>query len=197
METLDAASVLVIGFGNPMRRDDGVGPSVAQAVSRWCIPGVEAIEAHQLLPELAEPLAKARLAVFVDARIAGEGEGDRVEARPIAPADGRETIGHVSDPRRLLALSREVFSRSPEAWLITVPAVDLSIGEGLSPDARQGLREAMRWISRLLVPIDRRPIRRRSPGLGSLSSRSRPRPADESGVRPPSRSGASTRPDWP
>ncbi len=62
----------MIGYGNTLRSDDGVGPRVAMAVASWGWPGLKAIAVHQLTPELAEPLAAAELAIFVDARLVGE-----------------------------------------------------------------------------------------------------------------------------
>ena len=47
--------VLVIGYGNELRGDDGVGPRVARELSpRLGVSfGVSAIDVHQLMPELA------------------------------------------------------------------------------------------------------------------------------------------------
>jgi hydrogenase maturation protease len=47
--------VLVLGYGNTLRRDDAVGPLAAEAVAGWGRPGVLALALPQLLPELAEP----------------------------------------------------------------------------------------------------------------------------------------------
>ena len=140
--------ILVIGYGNPLRADDGVGQRVALAVAGWGRPGVSSLAVHQLTPELADPLAAARLALFVDARLAVEGESARV--RPLEPASPRATLGHASDPRSLLALARAVYGRCPRAWLITVPATDLSLGECLSPSASRGMEDALMEIGILV-----------------------------------------------
>src|SRR5262245_1795360 len=62
-------SVVVIGYGNDLRGDDAVGLRAAQAVAAWDMPGVCGLAVHQLTPELAEILAGAALAIFVDARV--------------------------------------------------------------------------------------------------------------------------------
>src|SRR5262249_51109422 len=67
------ARLLVIGYGNELRGDDGVGPAAARAVAAWAEPCVQAIATHQLTPELADAIAGAEEVVFVDARI-GAGE---------------------------------------------------------------------------------------------------------------------------
>jgi hydrogenase maturation protease len=140
--------ILVIGYGNTLRTDDGVGPRVAAAVASWESPVVESIAVHQLTPELAEPLASAELAIFVDARLA-DGR-DAVEIRPLEPSGSRGTPGHASDPRALLALARAIYGRHPRTWLVTVPAADFSLGEALSTTAEWGAEQALGRIATLV-----------------------------------------------
>jgi hydrogenase maturation protease len=140
--------VLVIGYGNSLRSDDAAGPRAAAAVGEWALPGVRAIAAPQLTPELAEPLAAARLVIFVDARRAAA--GDPVRVQPIEPGAVGAPPGHAGSPHGLLALAQAVFGSRPRAWLVTVPATDLALGEGLSPAARSGLGAALRTIAGLL-----------------------------------------------
>ena len=62
-------SLLVIGFGNTLRCDDGVGPKAVLAVEELGLPGVRTLTCPQLTPELADPLSKVDSAVFVDAAV--------------------------------------------------------------------------------------------------------------------------------
>ncbi|MGP0068228.1 MAG: hydrogenase maturation protease [Isosphaeraceae bacterium] len=141
-------NIIVIGYGSSLRSDDSAGPRAAAAVAGWRLPGVLAMEAQQLTPELAEPLSAARFAIFVDARLEDDGEGVRV--LPIEPAVLGLELGHASNPCSLLALARAAFGSHPRAWLVTVPATDLAVGEGLSPTAEGGLAAALRTIAVLL-----------------------------------------------
>ena len=129
-----AGTTLVIGYGNSLRSDDGAGPRVAAAVASWDVPGLVAVAVHQLTPELAERLAFADLAIFVDARLASGAES--VEVYPLETPAEVGIHGHVCDPRSLLALARAIYGRSPRCWLVTVPSTDFSLGEGLSKTAR-------------------------------------------------------------
>ncbi len=47
------ADILVLGYGNELRGDDGLGPLVARTVADANIPGVRVLTARQLLPEFA------------------------------------------------------------------------------------------------------------------------------------------------
>ena len=137
-------SLLVIGYGNELLGDDGVGPRVARAVEAWALPDVSAVAAHGLTPELAEAIGRAGAVVFVDARIGGEA----VEVTELAPGPAPR-LGHASEPCWLLALAEAVGGRAPPAWLITVPGEDFGHGEGLSGRAAEGMAAALERIREL------------------------------------------------
>ena len=139
--------LLVIGYGNTLRRDDGVGPRVAESIAALGLPGVQALACALLTPELAEPVARARIVVFVDAAVDAPRQ---VQLRGLGPADSSSILAHAADPRALLALARNLFGHAPEAWWLTIPVEDLGIGEGLSPLARRGSETAVREIMRLV-----------------------------------------------
>jgi hydrogenase maturation protease len=141
-------TIFVIGYGNTLRADDGAGPRVAARVSAWGWPGLTAIAVHLLAPELAEPLAAAELAIFVDARLADAGSG--VEIVALEPSGSGGMPGHTSDPRSLLALAQALYGRHPRAWLVTLPAADLAMGERLSPGAERGVEAALAGIAALI-----------------------------------------------
>jgi hydrogenase maturation protease len=130
--------LLVIGYGNELRRDDAAGPRAAGAVAAWRLPGVEGIATHQLTPELAERIGEAERVVFVDA-----GQGDVVLTRPMVPGRAAKVLGHTGEPRELLALAEALYGRRPEAWLVTLPAPELGYGEGLSEAAEHGLADRL------------------------------------------------------
>lgn len=121
---------LVVGFGHPLRRDDGVGLWVAQRLSD--LPGVEVIAAQALALELVPKIATADLVVFVDARMgAGPVRWERIRPGP------RPALVHALSPQGLLAWAEYLFGDAPEAWLVTLPARDLSFGEGFSSWTRR------------------------------------------------------------
>jgi hydrogenase maturation protease len=140
-------NLLVIGYGNELRGDDGVGAWVARAVAARQWPGVRALAIHQLLPELAEALSEAEQAVFVDARLGAEGT---VELRPLVAEAMVGASGHTWGPQGLLAAARALYGRAPTAWLLTVPAQNLEHGESLSAAAERGAAEAVRHIASLV-----------------------------------------------
>ena len=139
---------MVIGYGNELRGDDGVGPKVAAAMDALHLPGVRTLICQQLSPEHAEPVSQARLVVFVDAAVDAPRE---VQFRKLEPAGSSQLMAHAADPRTMLALARDVFGHCPEAWWLTIPAENTGFSEELSPSVRCGLKAAVEKIQALCV----------------------------------------------
>jgi hydrogenase maturation protease len=163
-----ASGLLVIGFGNTLRRDDGVGPRAAAEVEELDLPGVRTIACPLLAPELADPLSRACAAVFIDAAVDHPGQ---VRMRRLAATDSSQVLAHSVDPRSLLALARDAFGRAPEAWLLTVPAQELGYGEQLSPSAVRGLGKAVRAVRTLHHRLRDRGALQPEGGAGSSTVR--------------------------
>jgi hydrogenase maturation protease len=140
------SDLLIIGYGNTLRRDDGVGPKTVAVVEGLHLPGVITITCPQLTPEMAEPLSRAGVAIFVDAAI---DHPSQMLMRPLGPSDSSQILAYAADPRILLALARDAFGRAPEAWMLTIPAETLGFGEDLSPRAIRGIKKAVRAVQTL------------------------------------------------
>lgn len=140
-------ALLVIGYGNTLRGDDGVGPRVAEAVEALHLPGVRTLVCQQLSPEHAAPIALADTVIFVDAAVDAP---DEVQFRRLEPGDTSQLMAHAADPRTMLALSRDVFGHVPQAWWLTIPAENMEFSEELTPAAQHGRAEAVKKIQSFL-----------------------------------------------
>ena len=139
-EMVIETKILVIGYGNTLRGDDGVGPCVAEAIEQLQLPGVRTLACPLLTPELADPIARVGTVIFVDAAVdAPKG----VQWRKLEPNESSQLMAHAADPRTMLALARDVFGRMPEAWWLTIPAVDLDFREGFSSEGLRGYADAV------------------------------------------------------
>lgn len=137
---------LVIGYGNTLRGDDGVGPRVVEAIEKLNLPGVRTLICQQLSPEYADLVSRAHTVVFVDAAVDTPKE---VQLRKIEPSESAQLMAHAADPRTMLALARDVFGHAPKAWWLTIPAVKLDFSETLTPEAQRGFAEAVEKIQEL------------------------------------------------
>ena len=141
---------LVIGYGNTLRRDDGVGVEVAQAIEEMNLPCVSVITRHQLVPELAAPISEADAVIFVDAQAGADG---KAALHPIEPAQSSQLMAHAADPPSLLALAKQAFGGSPKAWTLAVPVNDFDFGFGLSRHTEKNLRGAVKMIRQFLTDL--------------------------------------------
>ena len=154
-------TLLVIGYGNELRGDDAVGIRVARAVASWNLPDVGALAVHQLTPELAERLAEADVAIFVDA---WHTSADREPRLQFLDAPGETCFdAQISSPRSLFALTRVLYRRSPQAWLMSIPASNFDFGASFSPVTCRGMIVTLRFL-RDMVPLLRQQQRRRQVG---------------------------------
>jgi hydrogenase maturation protease len=147
-------ATLVIGYGNPLRQDDGLGWHVAERLGSAPSPGVEVIACHQLTPELAEPISRARRVVFVDA-LRGRTAG-RIRCRAVAPEASAAAFSHHVAPGALLALARALYGGCPPAWVVTVEGVAFDHGANVSPAVAAAVEVAVARIRELVRdPLDR------------------------------------------
>jgi hydrogenase maturation protease len=86
-EQIPRPQVVVIGYGNTLRSDDGAGQQVATLVEDWQLPQVRSLAVHQLTPELAAELATAQMVIFVDAYPESSTAG-RQHSPPKSPKSG-------------------------------------------------------------------------------------------------------------
>ena len=154
--------VLVIGFGNTLRRDDGAGAVAARRLAadpRLAGDEVEVREAYQLLPEMALDIAEAELVVFVDADLRGlPGSIEVHEIDPAtaarADADARGEPGassHHVGGGELVALAATLSGHAPPAMAVGIGVADTELGEGLSPAVEAALPKVVEIVAGLVA----------------------------------------------
>jgi hydrogenase maturation protease len=142
---------LILACGNTLREDDGIGPFLARwAEERFADePRVRIIARHQWTPELAQDLAEAQAALFIDC--ATDTAPGAVRISPVEPAEGvRSGLGtHHLGAAELLALSKELFGKMPlSALLLTVGAGSLELREGFSTPVQSALPQAFAQLEK-------------------------------------------------
>jgi hydrogenase maturation protease len=148
--------VLVIGYGNTLRRDDGVGVRAAELLQNDPrLAGAEVLTVHQLTPELAIDIGAAAFVVFIDAD--GGAPPGEVSVRPLAGSPSATSPGatgpssHQVGAAELMALAAALGGGSPPAWIIGIGVADLELGEGLSPAAEAALPRVVEMVTDLVT----------------------------------------------
>ena len=128
-------SVVVIGLGNPFRRDDGIGPAFVTALEPQVRPNVNVVAATRDPTVLIAAWADTDLAIVVDAAVCRPSTPGRIRrytsGLPTDALAAGNTHGvSVSDAIQLAT----VLNRGPlHLVLFAVEAADTSVGYGLSP----------------------------------------------------------------
>jgi hydrogenase maturation protease len=143
------ARVLVLGYGNSLRSDDGLGWQAAVEMARTNLsPDVTILPCHQLTPDLAEPVQRADTVIFLDC--AREGDAGDVRCRELAPEAVPISLTHDLSPSALLALASELYGVCPRAYLLTICGESYAPGEMLSPKVSRQLPELKEMARRLI-----------------------------------------------
>jgi hydrogenase maturation protease len=144
--------VLVIGFGNPIRGDDALGPMAAERLEQVVSSdNVQVISRHVLTTELIAEVSEATLVIFLDA--ATDGPIGEVLCRPIfGDPQTAASMAHFFQPRELLAAARELYGNQPESFLVSVRGTSFDFAKyQLSPTV-EGAMESL--IAKVLNLID-------------------------------------------
>lgn len=140
--------VLVLGYGNPGREDDGLGPAAAAEIEHLGRKNVSVVSNYQLAIEDVVDIAAADLVWFIDASTTGPAP---FEIHRLSPSLDITFTSHLVKPEVLLALAKQYYGRSPEAYLMAIRGYNFEFFERLSDRGRDNLRQA---LSSLLPMID-------------------------------------------
>jgi hydrogenase maturation protease len=155
--------VLVIGYGNLDRQDDGVAWHILNALAtRLNLPilttldevsippasQVHLLYALQLVPEMAEVLAAFPLACFVDAHTGHVPEDVHFEI--LDPQMQTSPFTHHMTPNTCLALAQSLYGQAPSSILVSVRGYEFGFSQELSQPtaslANQAVQRILAWL---------------------------------------------------
>jgi len=143
--------LLVLGLGNPLCSDDGLGvAAVHELRRRYVLPeGAVVMDGGTLGLSLLPHLQDARAAILVDAIRMDEQPGSlvRIEGDEVAPAAALRLSPHQVGVVDLLDAAR-LLGRQPEPLVLMglVPA-SLGLGFGLTPQVSEGMDRLVRCVA--------------------------------------------------
>jgi hydrogenase maturation protease len=157
-------STLIIGYGNPDRQDDGAAwyilnelasrfgcadiPSTDEGLEPSdCSPSF--IFSLQLMPELAETIARYERACFVDAHT--ENIAEPIQFTPLNSAFQRSPLTHHMTPQTTLSIAETLYGRAPQAMLCSVRGYEFGFDSRLSAAtqalADQAVQKILSWVN--------------------------------------------------
>lgn len=143
--------VLLYGYGNPARGDDGLGPELALAIEDLELPAVVVDANYQLAIEDAAEIGGYEAVVFADA--------STVDRAPFgfSAVDGSDSahIGwssHIITPAHLVALAHDLFGNRVNAYILAIRGYEFAeLSENLSSIAKENLAAAVAFARKALV----------------------------------------------
>jgi len=141
--TAPGSRTVVIGVGNPYRRDDGVGPAVIDRLRRRAPAGVRLEESDGEPSQLLELWSGADLAIVVDAVRTVDSRPGRIHRMQLG---GTRSVGSAASSHRVdlgdaVALARAVDRMPVTLVMYGVEVDDVSFGPGLTPPVEAAAEE--------------------------------------------------------
>lgn len=141
------AKLLLFGYGNPGRGDDGLGPGLVERIAQLQLAYIECQNDMQLQVEHVTDLAGCDQALFIDADMSCAEPFDFSEIT--AEKDGSYT-SHAMNPAALLHAYRQVYGvDSPPAFLLRIRGYDFGLGDSFSDKAAANLDAATKLVIEL------------------------------------------------
>src|SRR5664279_3121016 len=149
-----AGSILIVGYGNTLRRDDGLGRRAAERVADDPrLRGARVLWQHQLTPELAVDFSNASLVVLIDVSEADEAGAISVRRVDPTSAAGSAWTHHL-EPAALVAMARDLWNASPAVFVVSVGAASLEVGDGLSSVVERALPAVVDAVAEIVAAHD-------------------------------------------
>ena len=142
-----ALDVLVYGYGNPGRQDDGLGVALAQQAEQSGA-ALRVDSNYQLAAEDALTIADADVVIFADATTCDD--VDAFAFSVLRPAGEIAFSTHSMSPASVLALCRELYAKQPDAYLLQIRGEAWGLQEGLTQRAAGHLRQALAFLGEVL-----------------------------------------------
>ncbi|MBR9998108.1 MAG: hydrogenase maturation protease [Cyclobacteriaceae bacterium] len=152
-------NILVYGYGNPGRRDDGLGPEFIYLVDAWIkennIDYVFTDSNYQLNIEDACTIRDYDIVIFVDATIEEIHDFQLVR---VMPSEKVNFTMHAMQPSFVLDLCRKLYDKSPEVFLLKIKGYDYELKEGFTEKAAANLFKAFAHVKKILLDPEKIPV---------------------------------------
>jgi hydrogenase maturation protease len=146
--------ILVYGYGNPGRQDDGIGSRFVELMDSWIVQnGYSHIKTdcnYQLNIEDAALIADYDKVYFVDASIVPEIESFKLET--VEPNNATiEFTMHAVSVAYVVDLCRKIYGKQPQAYVLHIKAHEFDFKEELTEKANENLLLALDFLKGILI----------------------------------------------
>jgi hydrogenase maturation protease len=131
------SNILIYGYGNPGRQDDGLGPLMAESINTWAKNNkhefIQTDSNYQLNIEDADNIAPYDIVIFVDASIEDK---QSYAFNEIHPSDEVNFTMHTCSATYILHLCESMYNKRPKTYMLSIKGEEWQMKEGLSQAAQ-------------------------------------------------------------
>jgi len=146
--------ILVYGYGNPGREDDGLGIELVKRLENWSkhsgLPGITFDSNYQLNIEDAEIISEKDVVIFADASTE---EIDDFIFTEVTGEDGVSFTTHAASPGYIVKLCTDLFGKCPPVYLLHIKGYQWEFRESISEKAENNLQKAFDFMKDYLVNL--------------------------------------------
>ena len=140
--------ILLSGYGNPGRQDDGLGNEFIERIGTWIekqgLEGIELDSNYQLNIEDADAISDKDIVIFIDASTE---EIDDLLFTKVDPSDSKvEFSMHAVSTAFVLDLCQKLYNKYPDTYLLHIKGYEWDFKEGLSKKANVNLEKALDFV---------------------------------------------------
>lgn len=145
--SMKKSKLLIIGYGNPLREDDGIGWHLAGWLRETLSdPDIEIIQSHQLFPEYADNLSKVDKALFIDCKHGsniGQTESRYIDSSSIQ--SGKATFHHMNI-EGILSMAQSLFQHTPKACIFSIESDRFAHSDTFSSSMQKQLESIQKTL---------------------------------------------------
>jgi hydrogenase maturation protease len=146
----------IIGIGNTLRSDDGLGICICEELQRLNLEGVTIRTAHQLQTEWLFEFIEFKKVLIIDAAV------DDDHVMRIEPLSGNTSVAsnssHHLNPNLLNGLMTVIHGAPADFFALAVPGEVFDFGEALSHNGLQNVQRAvgliLEWVASIPAQDD-------------------------------------------
>jgi hydrogenase maturation protease len=146
--------ILVYGYGNPGREDDGLGIELVHRLETWSkqsgLQGIDFDSNYQLNIEDAEIISEKDVVIFADASI--EEIDDFILTEVTGESEATFTT-HAASPGYILKLCTDLFGKCPRVYLLHIKGYQWEFRENISENAEINLQKAFEFMKDYLINL--------------------------------------------
>ena len=144
--------ILIYGYGNPGRQDDGLGITFTERIEEWAkqesVTNIDVDNNYQLNIEDASNISEYDIVYFVDASKEAIYNYFIEEVIPSAKVD---FTTHSASPGFILDLCHKIYQKYPKTYLIHIKGYEWEFLGEMTEKAKKNLEQAFQYFIKNVV----------------------------------------------